>query len=32
MIFNIPDENDTIGNIIQSYVFNNYVIPKKEKR
>jgi|TARA_B100000497_G_C7654370_1_gene393820 DNA-directed RNA polymerase subunit L len=28
--FNIPDENDTIGNIIQSYVFNNYVIPKKK--
>ena len=28
--FNIPDENDTIGNIIQSYIFDNYVIPKKK--
>jgi hypothetical protein len=28
--FSIPDENDTIGNIIQSYVFDNYVIKKKK--
>jgi len=28
--FSIPDENDTIGNIIQSYIFDNYVIPKKK--
>jgi DNA-directed RNA polymerase subunit L len=28
--FNIQDENDTIGNIIQSYVFDNYVIKKKK--
>lgn len=28
--FNIPDENDTIGNIIQSYVFDNYVLKKKK--
>jgi len=28
--FSISDENDTIGNIIQSYVFDNYVIPKKK--
>lgn len=26
--FNIPDENDTIGNIIQSYIFDNYVVSK----
>ena len=28
--FNIPDENDTIGNIIQSYIFDNYVISKNK--
>ena len=28
--FSIPDENDTIGNIIQSYIFDNYVISKKK--
>lgn len=28
--FSIPDENDTIGNIIQSYIFDNYVISKKQ--
>jgi DNA-directed RNA polymerase subunit L len=28
--FSIPDENDTIGNIIQSYVFDNYVLKKKK--
>ena len=28
--FNIPDENDTIGNIIQSYIFYNYVISKNK--
>tara|TARA_B000000477_G_scaffold35860_1_gene30635 strand:- start:4767 stop:5768 length:1002 start_codon:yes stop_codon:yes gene_type:complete len=28
--FNIPDENDTIGNIIQSYIFDNYVVSKKQ--
>jgi DNA-directed RNA polymerase alpha subunit len=28
--FNIPDENDTIGNIIQSYIFDNYVISTKK--
>jgi DNA-directed RNA polymerase subunit L len=28
--FSIPDENDTIGNIIQSYVFDNYVISQKK--
>ena len=28
--FSIPGENDTIGNIIQSYVFDNYVIKKKK--
>ena len=26
--FNIPDENDTVGNIIQSYIFDNYVVSK----
>jgi DNA-directed RNA polymerase alpha subunit len=28
--FSIPDENDTVGNIIQSYIFDNYVISKKK--
>ena len=28
--FNIPDENDTVGNIIQSYIFDNYVVAKKQ--
>ena len=28
--FSIPDENDTVGNIIQSYIFDNYVISKKQ--
>ena len=26
--FNIPDENDTVGNIIQSYIFDTYVVSK----
>jgi DNA-directed RNA polymerase alpha subunit len=28
--FSIPDENDTVGNIIQSYIFDNYVISKRK--
>jgi len=28
--FSIPDENDTVGNIIQSYIFDNYVISTKK--
>lgn len=28
--FSIPDENDTVGNIIQSYIFDNYVIAKRK--
>lgn len=28
--FNIPDENDTVGNIIQSYIFDTYVVSKKQ--
>ena len=28
--FSIPDENDTVGNIIQSYIFDNYVISRKQ--
>ena len=29
--FVIKDENDTLGNIIQSYIYDNYVIKKKER-